>query len=170
MTRPVNATTTAIRGLTRRWLRAAGADAAPIRECDEGRDPRPLLDRWLAARGLNNPDEVRRYCDPKLSDLHDPSLLPNLDAAAAAIVETVRARRPIVIYGDYDVDGITACAMLHHVIRAVMPDAAVQAYLPHRLEEGYGLNSEALRQLRAGGRSEERRVGKECRSRWSPYH
>ena len=51
------------------------------------------------------------------------------------------------VYGDYDVDGITGVAILHHVIRAVAPSARLTSYVPHRLEEGYGLNAEALKQL-----------------------
>jgi single-stranded-DNA-specific exonuclease len=150
--RPVHASTSVNRGLTKRWLRRGSGDGEPQPPETRIEGARaPLLDRLLAARGLSDPAAVRRFCDPKLSDLHDPSRLPNLDAAAAALVEAVRGGRSIVIYGDYDVDGVTAAAMLLHIIRAVKPDANVRTYLPHRLEEGYGLNRDALRQLRAAG-------------------
>jgi single-stranded-DNA-specific exonuclease len=98
-----------------------------------------------------DPQRVRRFCEPKLTDLYEPNLLPNIDAAADRLVEAVRQDQSIVIYGDYDVDGIAGCAILYHVIKAVAPDARLETYVPHRLEEGYGLNTEALRQLRDQG-------------------
>ena len=96
----------------------------------------PLFDRVLLARGLTDPETIRRFCEPKLTDLHEPQLIPNMDDAAARLVAAVRAREAVVIYGDYDVDGITGCAILSHVIRCVAPDVEVRTYVPHRLEEG----------------------------------
>jgi len=66
--------------------------------------------------------------------------------AGRRLVDAVRGGASIAIYGDYDVDGITATAILHHTIRAVAPEARLRSYVPHRLEEGYGLSSDALRQ------------------------
>ncbi|MHC4422471.1 MAG: single-stranded-DNA-specific exonuclease RecJ [Planctomycetota bacterium] len=132
-----------MRGLTKRWVhRGAGPD--PGAGCG-------LFERILRARGLVDPQRVRRFCEPKLTDLYEPNLLPNIDAAADRLVEAVRQDQSIVIYGDYDVDGIAGCAILYHVIKAVAPDARLETYVPHRLEEGYGLNTEALRQLRDQG-------------------
>lgn len=71
--------------------------------------------------------------------------------AARAIVEALRAGRRIAIYGDYDVDGVMATAILHRMIATCAPDAKVRTYIPHRIEEGYGLNADALRQLRGEG-------------------
>lgn len=134
----------AMRGLTRRWL---------FRRPDQqDADQRlSLFDRVLGVRGLADPDTRRRFCEPRLTDLHDPALLPNLDAAVERIGRAADCGEPIVIYGDYDVDGIAATAILYHVIKAVAPQADVRTYVPHRLEEGYGLNAEALQQLRADG-------------------
>lgn len=115
-------------------------------------DPgRSLIERVLAARGISDPDLITRFCDPKLNHLHRPELLPNIDPAAERLIEAVRGRQRIVIYGDYDVDGITATAILYHTIKAVEPEADLHSYVPHRLDEGYGLNSEAIRQIRADG-------------------
>jgi single-stranded-DNA-specific exonuclease len=136
-----------MRGLTRRWVLRQGWD-----ERSGGGIPGGgLFERVLRARGLEDPDEIRRFCEPRLTDLHEPDLLPNIDAAADRLVHGVREGQSIVIYGDYDVDGIAACAILYHVIKAVAPEARLQTYVPHRLEEGYGLNTEALRQLRDQG-------------------
>lgn len=103
-----------------------------------------LLERVLHARGLDRSDA---FLSPSLTDLHDPSLIPDLDEAAQRILHGLRRGERIVIYGDYDVDGTTACAILYHTLRAIEPDANVQTYLPHRLEEGYGLNADAIRSL-----------------------
>ncbi|MHC4992093.1 MAG: single-stranded-DNA-specific exonuclease RecJ [Planctomycetota bacterium] len=129
-----------MRGLTRRWIFDAPVD-----------ERLPLVERVLAARQLTGADAIERFCEPKLTHLHDPGLLPQIDEAAQRVIDAVRRDEHIVIYGDYDVDGITATAILFHVIRAAAPAARVLSYVPHRLEEGYGLNAEALRQLRAEG-------------------
>lgn len=109
------------------------------------------MERILRSRGLCDPDEVRRFCDPKLTDLHAPGQMPNIDAAAERLVAALRADEPIVIYGDYDVDGMTATAVLFHLMKALQPAARIRTYVPHRIDEGYGLNSEALRALAADG-------------------
>lgn len=142
--RPQSVSSAVVRGLTRRWIYRVSAEAARA-------EPSSLVQRVLTARGLTGPDAIRRFCEPKLTDLHDPGLLPNIERAVLRLVEAVRGDQHIVIYGDYDVDGITASAILYYVIKAVAPDADVRTYVPHRLDEGYGLSGEALRQLRSEG-------------------
>lgn len=128
--------------------RAARAPAAGLR------DPARLVDRVLAARGIDPaaPDAAA-FLDPRLNHLHDPSLIPGLDRAAARLLDALRAGETIAIYGDYDVDGITATAILYHMMLALEPGAAgrIVTYVPHRLEEGYGLNSEAIGELARRG-------------------
>lgn len=107
----------------------------------------PLLAQVLAARGLHDGREARQFLDAKLTDLHEPALLPGADEAAERIVSAFRAGRRITIYGDYDVDGITATSILWHCLKLV--GAKVDYYIPSRLQEGYGLNLEAVRTLHA---------------------
>ncbi len=130
-----------MRGLTRRWLFRREAQDTGL----------PLVQRVLRARGLDDTESAQRFCRPQLTHLYDPQLLPGLDPAVNRIAHAVRHGERIVIYCDYDVDGITACAILWHVIKAIAPDADVRTYVPHRLEEGYGLNADALRLLRDEG-------------------
>lgn len=125
------------------------AASASIGEADPA--AATLIDRLLVARGLSDPDTVARFREPKLSHLHDPSRMPGIDCAAERLVHALKNDQQIVIYGDYDVDGITATAILFHIIKAIRPDARVRSYVPHRLEEGYGMNCEALRQLKREG-------------------
>ncbi len=146
-----------MRGLTRRWIvREAAADKVGAGDVDPGGDIRretgvPLVNRILNARGMCDPLEIARFCEPKLTDLHDPGLMPGIDAAVARLIDAIRRDEVIVIYGDYDVDGITATAILYHTIKTAAPKARVRTYVPHRLDEGYGLNCEALTQLRSEG-------------------
>lgn len=105
----------------------------------------PLLAQVLAARGLNTRDSANVFLEAKLADLHDPNLLPGIPEAADRVVAALQAGRRITIYGDYDVDGMTAVSILWRCIRAA--GGKVDYYIPCRREEGYGLNSEAIRKL-----------------------
>lgn len=106
----------------------------------------PLVDRILESRGITGPGAAS-FLDPSLKDLHDPSRMPDLDRAAARLFDAARAGERIVIYGDYDVDGISASAILFHTLRHLVPGANVSCYIPHRLDEGYGLNEDAVASL-----------------------
>jgi single-stranded-DNA-specific exonuclease len=101
----------------------------------------PLVAQLLADR-LDDPDDAPRFLDPKLSHLHDPALLPGSTRAAKRLAQAINDSQPILIYGDYDVDGVTASAVLWHTLK--LAGADVHTYIPHRLDEGYGLNSEAI--------------------------
>ena len=105
----------------------------------------PLLAQVLIARGFANAETARAFLDAKLSDLHDPSLLPGIDAAAEVIIGAMRDKRRITIYGDYDVDGVTGTSILWHCLQ--LNGATVDYYIPCRIVEGYGLNQSALQQL-----------------------
>ncbi|WP_428387133.1 single-stranded-DNA-specific exonuclease RecJ [Mucisphaera sp.] len=102
----------------------------------------PLVASLLVRRGVENAEQANRFLHPRLTDLHDPALLAGAEEAADRLSRAIRDHRSIVIYGDYDVDGVTASAILWHMIRQLGGQA--HTYIPHRLEEGYGLNAEAL--------------------------
>ena len=123
------------RGLTRAWTTSARPSPGL-----------PLLERVLEARGLSGKARDE-FLNPSLARLHDPSLIPDLDKAADRLLRALRDRDPIAIYGDYDVDGVTATTILYHTLRAIDPDADIRTYVPHRLDEGYGLNADAIRSL-----------------------
>jgi single-stranded-DNA-specific exonuclease len=108
-----------------------------------------LFDRVLAARGLAGPG-AGAFLDPRLTQLHDPSLMPDMDRAAERLIGALRGGEAVVIYGDYDADGITATAILFHLMRGLFPGARVSTYVPHR-DEGYGLSVAALEMLAAAG-------------------
>ncbi len=140
-----------MRGMTHRWLlpdspgEAVGPGAPVIAGLT------PLAARVLSARGLGAAGAGARFLDPKMADLHDPSLLPGVDAAAQRILDGARKGERIAIYGDYDVDGVCAASILFHMLRHICPGADLVTYVPHRIDEGYGLNADALRSLAADG-------------------
>ncbi|MEM9373905.1 MAG: DHH family phosphoesterase, partial [Planctomycetota bacterium] len=104
----------------------------------------------LRVRG-HEPDAAGSFLEPSLKQLHDPGLLPDVDRAADRILCAARQAEPIVVFGDYDVDGVTAAAILVQTIRSLAPEARISGYIPHRVSEGYGLNNEAIRTLAADG-------------------
>jgi single-stranded-DNA-specific exonuclease len=102
----------------------------------------PLLAQILLNRGISDPESCREFLRPTPKGLADPALIPNLKVAAERIARAIRDKEKIVVYGDYDVDGITATSILWHAIRTL--GGEVDYYIPHRIDEGYGLNAEAL--------------------------
>ena len=103
----------------------------------------PVLGRILAARGLDA-DTAATFMDVAAT-WHDPYALPGMRDAVQTIAETIREHGRLAVYGDYDADGVTACAMLTRALRHAGAD--VMAYIPNRMTEGYGLHAAALQEL-----------------------
>lgn len=108
----------------------------------------PLAAMVLSARGLNTPAQAAAYLDCRVP-LTDPFLLRDMDLAAARIGQAMTRGEKIAVYGDYDVDGITATCLLTDFLRSCGAECIY--YIPGRLEEGYGLNAPAIRHLKEEG-------------------
>ncbi|NOX55623.1 MAG: single-stranded-DNA-specific exonuclease RecJ, partial [Planctomycetes bacterium] len=128
-----------------RLWRIAPHDESCVRRLSAALEVPFLVAQVLVARGYTARDQARAFLMGTLMDLHEPSLLPGVEEAADLILAAVQARRRITIYGDYDVDGVTATSLLWQCLR--LAGASVDYYIPDRLEEGYGLNCDALRRL-----------------------
>ena len=102
----------------------------------------PLLAQCLLNRGLSEPPAIRNFLQPRLKHLADPFQLPNMGAAVERLLLARERGETVVIFGDYDVDGVTSTALLLQVISQLGWKASF--YLPHRLEEGYGLSQDAV--------------------------
>ena len=113
----------------------------------------PLIAHLLLNRGVTDLRSATIFFDERLSALHDPESLPGVVDAANRIVAAVRDGRKIVIYGDYDVDGVCGTSILWACLKLAGAHD-VEYYIPHRVEEGYGLNGEALRRLAVDHRAE----------------
>src|SRR5437763_1641172 len=103
----------------------------------------PFVASLLCRRGIGSSAEAGLFLDPRLKTLGDPFLLPNLRAAVERLLLAIDRQERIVLYGDYDVDGVTSLALFSRVLAAY--GASVAAFLPSRIDEGYGLSSEGIR-------------------------
>jgi len=101
-----------------------------------------LLSRCLVNRGILSPQNAEEFLFPKLSNLSPPELIPNLTKAVDRLFEARSQKQKVVIFGDYDVDGITSTAILLDCMQAL--NWNVCAYLPNRVDEGYGLTSDGV--------------------------
>ncbi len=108
-----------------------------------------LLAHILFHRGLTEPEEAYRFLYPRLTYLYDPFLLKDMDKGIKRLYEAILKQERVVIYGDYDVDGLTGTAILYLFLRPLLPN--IGCYIPHRLEEGYGLNAEAIKKIAGQG-------------------
>ncbi len=128
--------------MDRRWI------IAPLDEVDVSGIPwaelcgLPCIANLLKRKGFGCADEVQAFLQPRLRSLSDPFLLPNMDTAVARILRAIDERERIVVFGDYDVDGVTSLALLAEMLRAY--GAAPELFLPLRMEEGYGLSFESV--------------------------
>ncbi|MEX0934643.1 MAG: single-stranded DNA exonuclease RecJ, partial [Candidatus Saccharimonadales bacterium] len=101
----------------------------------------PILEEILSKRGIKTGNQRDSFLNPKYEDLHDPFLLKDMDKAVEAISEAIKKSKNIVVYGDYDIDGLSATALLLDSITTM--GGKISAYIPDRFEEGYGINTKA---------------------------
>ena len=109
----------------------------------------PIVADLLVARGYEDAESARSFLNPSLDQLHDPFLMRGMSDAVARLGQAIDRREPILIYGDYDVDGTTGTAVLLRALR--MLGATAGYHVPHRFTEGYGIRQEALEKAAAEG-------------------
>jgi single-stranded-DNA-specific exonuclease len=134
--------------MAKRW-RIHSHDPSRVAQLERAAGIPAVVAQLLLARGLSDPEIVREFLAAKLSGLRDPELLPGAVEAARRLAVAVAEKRRICIYGDYDADGMTATSIL--LLALQMLGGNVTYYVPSRIDEGYGLNCEALRTLAASG-------------------
>ena len=145
-----------MRGWTRRWImRMDQADPTTTVPVGDGglaiAEKTDLLHRLLLGRGVRGPEAVEAFTRPRLANLDLPDTLPGAPEAAIRLVEAVRAGRKIAIYGDYDVDGVMSVSILHRVLSLADPEHPPVWYVPHRVDEGYGVHVDAVEELASRG-------------------
>ncbi len=113
----------------------------------------PLLAQLLIARGIDSAEKADRFLNPNLDQLLDPYSMAGMAVAVARLQTAIANREPILIYGDYDVDGTVAVVLLKTAIEmaAGLPGCDVRFHVPHRLREGYGMKSEVIEAAAAAG-------------------
>jgi single-stranded-DNA-specific exonuclease len=102
----------------------------------------PLLAQCLLNRGFSEPSAIENFLSPRLKNLADPFLLPNMAVAIERLLRAREQNESLVIFGDYDVDGVTSTALLVEVLRPL--GWQVDFYLPNRMDEGYGLSADGV--------------------------
>lgn len=105
--------------------------------------------RLLVVRGITTGEEARRFVRPSLADLHDPFLMQDMDRAVERLLQAVESRERIMVYGDYDVDGTTAVALMYTFLRTQTDNLVF--YVPDRYREGYGISFQGIDTAKAEG-------------------
>ena len=131
-----------------RWVLAASHPEQGAALAQEARLPLVLAE-LLLARGVTTAQEAHTFLNPEIAHLHDPLLMMGMSAAVERLERAIAAREPVLLYGDYDVDGTTAVVLLKTAIE--MLGGIVRFHVPHRLLEGYGLQSSVLEAAYANG-------------------
>lgn len=99
----------------------------------------------LLNRGIKTEEHLKKYFTKSLEFVHNPSLLPDIEIATERIISAIQNKEKIIIYGDYDVDGVTSVSLLYSFLKDCNAD--VDFYIPDRMDEGYGLNIKAINKL-----------------------
>ena len=129
-----------MQGLTKRWLTPDASDPALS-----------IAQRILGARGYSSKDQRDAFLDPKLSTLDDPSTLHGAEQAADILCAALKAGKKVLIFGDYDADGITASTVLYHIIATATGKDGPTIYIPDRIDEGYGIRPEVMDRFAESG-------------------
>ena len=125
------------------------SDLAKIQEISAKFDVSELLATVLVNRNIVDDDEIKLFLNPTRNDFHDPYLMPDMKVAVDRIIKAINSQEKTMIYGDYDVDGITSITVLSKFLKE--RGLEVGSYIPNRLDEGYGLNRAAIKQIADDG-------------------
>lgn len=131
-----------------KWV-LAETDAALAAMLSEEEGLHPLISRLMVNRGIRGAADARSFLSCDLSALSGPGIFSGMERAISRIRAAIEGRKLIVVYGDYDVDGVSGSALLSLVLKSL--GARVESYIPDRLKEGYGLNAAALEKIKASG-------------------
>ncbi len=109
----------------------------------------PVICQILMSRNIIDVAAAKKYLSPSLNDLHNPFLMKDMGKAVYRVIQAIHKKEKVIIFGDYDADGITSVAVLIRFLRKLLPD--IDYYIPDRIEEGYGLNHDAIDNLKQRG-------------------
>lgn len=137
--------------MTEKWnfLTTDHSDYRPLHDATEPRRSAveryfetPVMVKLLNERGITNIEEAHKFFTPQLSDLHDPFLMPDMEKAVARLNEAMGAKERILVYGDYDVDGTTAVALVYKYLSQFY--SGIDYYIPGRYDDGYGISNHVV--------------------------
>ena len=133
----------------RQWIISENPDSETVQSLIEELRLPELVCALLAVRGLTPPEKAKRFLRPDLSRLHDPATLADAEIAAERIVGSIDSHQTILVHGDYDVDGISAAALMTRWLTSL--GGQVIPFVPHRLRDGYDFGAAGLQAARDVG-------------------
>ena len=124
-------------------------DEEKVKEIENKYQINNLLAKILVNRGITSEKDIQQFLSPTRKDFYDPYLMPDMEKAVERILKAIESKEKVLIYGDYDVDGITSVT----VLKSFLEERGVEVaeYIPNRLEEGYGLNKNAVENIAKQG-------------------
>ncbi len=128
--------------MEKQWELAEYVDVRIVEKLCRGLELPPVIARLLVLRGITSVEEAERFFHPERTEMHDPFLFNDMQAAVDRIEQALSGKEPILVFGDYDVDGITAASLLYLFFRDLGGD--VRYYIPNRQSEGYGLSLDGV--------------------------
>jgi len=128
--------------MEKRWKYKAPGDEQTINKLSRELNLNKTLANLLTQRGISTYEEAEYFFRPSLDDLHDPFLMKGMDKAVERIVNAISNNENILVYGDYDVDGTTAVALVYSYLKDIYYN--VDFYIPDRYKEGYGISTEGI--------------------------
>jgi len=130
--------------LETRWIIAQDVDKQLVKSLSESLGIDEILAILLVQRGITNFEEAKNFFRPSLSQLHDPFLMKDMDKAVDRLQKAMSDGEKILIYGDYDVDGTTAVALIYTYLKNFVNKKKIEFYIPDRYEEGYGISYKGI--------------------------
>ena len=129
--------------IEKRWVVKPQGDSEAVAKLASVLRISPVLANLLVQRGIDTLEKAKKFFNPQLSDLHDPFLMKDMDKAVERVERAVRNREKIMVYGDYDVDGTTAVALVYKFLRQI-GHKDLLFYIPDRYTEGYGISTKGI--------------------------
>ena len=127
-----------------RWILAQDVDKQLVKSLSESLGIDEKLAVLLVQRGITNFEEAKDFFRPSLDHLHDPFLMKDMDKAVDRLQKAISEGEKILIYGDYDVDGTTAVALIYTYLKNLVNKKKIEFYIPDRYEEGYGISYKGI--------------------------
>ena len=129
--------------IEKRWVVKPQGNRAVVEELASHLDMSPVLTNLLVQRGIDTVEKAKKFFSPSLHDLHDPFLMKDMDKAVERIERAVKNGENVMIYGDYDVDGTTAVALVYKFLSQV-GHKNLSFYIPDRYVDGYGISVRSI--------------------------
>ena len=129
--------------IEKRWVVKPQGDSEAVAKLAAVLRISPVLANLLVQRGIDTVEKADKFFKPSLADLHDPFLMKDMDKAVERVERAVRNNEKIMVYGDYDVDGCTAVALVYKFLRQI-GHKNLMFYIPDRYTEGYGISVKGI--------------------------